>query len=369
MSIVLDRLHLKNPIIIAAGPWARDKCSIQKCIDNGAAAVTTETITLEAHNNLSPHIYMQNSRMYNTKMFSDLDLEQWEKEINAIDKKDSKLICSIWGSSASEISYLASKVERMGADAIEISLFSPIGTRNRMIIDQPEAVSQFVKAAVTSVNIPIFVKLSYEICNVPTITKSIYDAGVHVVSAIDGFKGIMDVDIESNTVEMPTCGGLTGDLIRPMSLATTATLKQNTQFQICSVGGISTYEHVLEFIMLGADAIQLASAIQVNGYKIISRITSGVQTWLHSHGYNEISDIRGKALSSLLPFEDIKTQPLIATLKTPCFKKCKKCINACLYGAIDYTKKRGVTINPSCCIGCGSCIAFCPYDNIIPRLI
>ena len=49
-------LKLKNPILVAAGPWSRDRASIQRSIDAGAGAVVTETITLEANQNPSPRL-------------------------------------------------------------------------------------------------------------------------------------------------------------------------------------------------------------------------------------------------------------------------------------------------------------------------
>ena len=106
-STQLMGLSLKNPILVAAGPWARDGASLQRCIDAGAAAVITETLTLEAHRNICPRIYLEGQSMLNTKLYSDLQLEQWEAEMEQLQKKDCKLIFSIWASTPSELAYLA----------------------------------------------------------------------------------------------------------------------------------------------------------------------------------------------------------------------------------------------------------------------
>ena len=103
-------LSLKNPILVASGPWSRDGASIQRSIDAGAAAVCTETITLEAHERICPRIFVEDDRLLNTTLYSNLLIEQWESELETVKKGDSKLICSIWGSSASELAYLASRV-------------------------------------------------------------------------------------------------------------------------------------------------------------------------------------------------------------------------------------------------------------------
>lgn len=86
-STQLMGLPLKNPILVAAGPWARDGASLQRCIDAGAAAVITETLTLEAHRNICPRIYLEGQSMLNTKLYSDLQLEQWEAEMEQLQKR------------------------------------------------------------------------------------------------------------------------------------------------------------------------------------------------------------------------------------------------------------------------------------------
>ena len=131
-------LSLKNPILVAAGPWARDGASLQRCIDAGAAAVITETLTLEAHRNICPRIYLEGQSMLNTKLYSDLQLEQWEAEMEQLQKKDCKLIFSIWASTPSELAYLAARAERLGADALEISISAPVGARNQRLRTRPE---------------------------------------------------------------------------------------------------------------------------------------------------------------------------------------------------------------------------------------
>lgn len=365
-AIDLMGISLKNPVITAAGPWARDGQSIQRCIDAGAGAVITETITLEAKQRVSPRVFVDGYRMFNTMLYSDLHLEQWENELEKVKKRDSKLICSIWGSSASEIAYLAAKVERMGADAIEISISAPIGSRNESICNHSSDIHAFVRSAVEAVSIPVMVKLSYEAAVSPAFLQAIERAGAKAVSAIDAVKGLRGVDIESRKAEMLTYGGYTGRNIRPISLATTAQLRQYTQMQICSVGGIKTAEHALEFIMLGATAVQLATAIQEDGYGEITRMIRDLDAWISGHGYTDISQVRGAALPSLMPFEDIKPQRRKAVITQRCnieTTPCNICINGCLYDAI--TRNEGcIEIHAESCEGCGLCSSGCPRGII-----
>ena len=364
--IELMGISLKNPVIAAAGPWARDGRSIQRCIDAGAGAVITETITLEARQRVSPRLFVDGFRMFNTMLYSDLHLEQWEDELEKIKKDDCKLICSIWGSSPSEIAYLASKAERMGADAIEISISAPIGSRNQSVCNHSSDINAFVRSAVDAVAIPVMVKLSYEAAVSPAFLRAIEQAGAKAVSAIDALKGLRGVDIEARRAEMSTYGGYTGRNIRPISLATTAQLRQYTQMQICSTGGIKTAEHALEFIMLGATAVQMASAIQQEGYGVITKTIRDLNDWLERHGYGDVAQVRGAALPSLMPFEDIKPQRLRAAITECCdiaTTNCSVCINGCLYDAIK--REDGmIQIDQNACTGCGLCSSGCPRGII-----
>ena len=223
-------LSLKNPIIVAAGPWSRDGASIQRSIDAGASAVITETITLEANQNPSPRLYLSpTGQLFNTTLFSGIHLEQWEQEFEGLHRGDCKLIASIWGNTPSELAYLAGKVERMGADAIEVSISAPLGTRLEAGT-VPREIYDYLSAVTSTVDIPVSVKLSYEASNFSGFTSSLERAGVAGVSAIDALKGLMGVDLEHCRALMPTYGGYSGKNIRPVALATAASAAPTTRW-------------------------------------------------------------------------------------------------------------------------------------------
>ena len=352
-------LPLKNPILVASGPWSRNASSIQKSIDAGAGAVVTETIALETGVNIRPRIFKNNGSLFNTMLYSSLALEQWENEFELIDKKDSHIICSIWGASPSEISYIATKVERMGADAIELSISAPIGAKNENFFTNPNDINKFVSAVVNSVSIPVTVKLSYNASLSSSIASSIERAGALGISAIDSLKALQGVDIESQKSLMPTYGGYTGEHIRPISLATIATLAQFTSCELSGIGGINNFKNVLEYIMLGASTIQIASAINLNGYGLISQTINQLENWLIEHSYNNINDIKGVALKSLVPYEDIPVKNLKSRVLDGCTDvDCAKCYSCCIYDAIIKEDNKPKVIK-ELCTGCGLCVQMC----------
>lgn len=364
LSVELGGLTLKNPVMVAAGPWSGSVDGVRRCIEMGAGAVVTETIAMETQPSLHPYFHVSGNQVFNIKLYSSIYLEQWEKNLADLDKCGAKLICSIWGDTTSEIRYLAACVERMGADAIELSLSAPIGTRYRSFFTHLDHTARLVEAAVKAVDLPVLVKLPYEASYFPEMLQTAYDAGAKIVTAIDALKGLSGVDVENRQTWMPAFGGYSAENIRPISLATTAMLKQYTPFHICSCGGIFTGEHALEFIMLGASAIQLASAIHIEGYEVIERVLRGLEAWMSKHGYSDLSEIRGAALSSLRPFEDIPPKPVRAQLTEPCAKECDICRRGCIYQAIS-RQGGGIALDQKACTGCGYCLARCPEEKFV----
>ena len=148
LTVKLGELTLKNPVMVAAGPWTRDPESVRAFVKAGAGAVITESITMDANAEVQPYMYINGKQYFNTKLHSHLYLEQWEDGFAGIDMEDCKLICSIWGSTVSEVRYLSNYVERLGADAVELSLYAPIGSRNQAMCTTPEHIANVIRETV-----------------------------------------------------------------------------------------------------------------------------------------------------------------------------------------------------------------------------
>ena len=170
------------------------------------------------------------------------------------------------------------------------------------------------------------------------------------------------VDLEHHRALMPTYGGYSGQYIRPIALATIATLKQTTGFPICGCGGINSAHDALEFIMLGAQSVQLASVLLRDSYEAIPRILGDLERWLEDHGYYSIEEVCGLALGSLQAFEELPPRPLTAHLTGGC-NGCGKCVSSCLYGAMTMEAGK-IVLDAARCTGCGMCEAICPENAL-----
>lgn len=363
LSVNFMGLSLKNPIIAAAGPWCRDAAAMQKAIDAGAAAVVTETITLEKSHMVSPRIFYRQGEVYNTTLYSTQTLEEVEQEAERLHKGDAFLICNIRGTTPSELRYLASRMQRLGADALELCCFTPIGTKLEDISIRPEEVGEMVRGVTSAVEIPVMVRLPHHAALNPAFARQITRNGARAISAIESLEGINGVNIETAHCEMAAIGGCTGSHLRPLSLAATAVLHQLTDCEIAAMCGVEDWHSIIEFLMMGATAVQMGSAIMLRGYGHIAETLSKLEEWLQKKGYESVNELRGKALSSLSAFEELPERllrvKLTASCGGTCPDGCTRCVGACLYDAISQGTE-GITVDASVCTGCGLCVSLCP---------
>lgn len=366
MTLAVDfmGLKLKNPIIIAAGPWSRNGEMIKKAFMAGAGAVVTETIVNEVNIDVRPRVAYRSGGVQNIRLYSDILLEEWEREIDIAKSHDGIVIASICAQTSSEISFIAGKMEKVGADAIELGLASPMGEGLEVIAASADKIYEMTRKVVNSVDIPVMVKLSQNVTNMSKVACAVEKAGGSAISAIDTVRCILGVDINARKPYLPTYGGYSGPPIKPLGLASVATIAQSTKLPICGIGGIETYEHVLEYMMLGASVIQMGTALMVNGFEHIEIVKRDLEVWMQENGITDLSEIRGAALSDIKSFDEIQVEPKVSRLNSECMRAdCEKCLKCCVYEAI-FKLDAGVFIKEDKCRGCGLCGGICPDKKI-----
>lgn len=366
MTLAVDfmGLKLKNPIIVAAGPWSRNGEMINKAILAGAGAVVTETIVNEVNIDVRPRVAYHKGGVQNIRLYSDILLEEWEREIDIAKSHDGIVIASICAQTSSEISYIAGKMEKVGVDAIELGLASPMGEGLEVMAASAEKIYEMTRKVVNSVDIPVMVKLSQNVTNMSKVACAVEKAGGSAISAIDTVRCILGVDIKGRKPYLPTYGGYSGTPIKPLGLASVATIAQSTKLPVCGIGGIETYENVLEYMMLGASVIQMGTALMLNGFEHIEAVKRDLEAWMMENGIENLLEIRGAALSEIKSFDEIQVEPKVSHLNDVCRRTdCEKCVKGCVYEAIS--KAGGsVMVKEDKCRGCGLCCDVCP-DRIL----
>lgn len=357
-------LKLKSPIIVSAGPWSRDGLSIKRAIEAGAGAVITESIVSDAIIDVRPRIAYNGIGAQNLRLYSDIQIEGWQREMEIAKSGGGIVIASVSGHTPSELAYLAAKMEHFGADAIEVSVSNPMGESLEILASDADQMYLIIKEVVEHVDIPVIVKLSQTATNISKVAKAAKKAGASAVSAINSVRCILGVDIETGEPMLPTYGGYSGTPIRPLGLAAVATISQTVNIPICGIGGVDNYKHAVEYMMLGASAVQVGTAVMINGFERITEIVRDLDAWAEEKGIKSVNDIQGKALSNLKSFDEMKVEPVVSSSNhEPCEPECIACVKGCMYDAITRTEE-DVVISKTLCTGCGVCLFVCPVKKL-----
>jgi dihydroorotate dehydrogenase (NAD+) catalytic subunit len=159
----------------------------------------------------------------------------------------------------------------------------------------PQLVKEITLNVKASTKIPIFVKISPNLINIADIAKSAEDGNADAIVAINTVKA-MKIDLE---LKMPVLankvGGYSGKAIKPIGVRCVYDILQNVNIPIIGVGGIISGEDALEYIMAGATALQIGSAVYYRGIDIFKIISNEIENWIENHGYKNISDLIGVA--------------------------------------------------------------------------
>ena len=290
------------------------------------------------------------------------------------------ILASIMGQNDGEWETLARSSEENGADAIELNFSCPNmmdGELGSHIGQVPELVERFTAAARRGAKIPILAKLTPNVALMGPAAEAAKRGGADGLSAINTIKSIIGVNphtyVSSPAVHgMSAVGGYSGSAVKPIALRFIAELGQNpalSGMHISGMGGVESWSDALEFILLGADSIQVTTAVMQYGYRIIDDLKAGLNLYLAEKGFQSVREIRGLALDSVSESTDVLERD---TVVFPKFHRaacigCERCVISCADGghqALRPGADRKPILDAKKCVGCHLCVLVCPAKAI-----
>ena len=290
LEIEIAGIKMKNPFMLASGILDLTKESMEKFKDAGA--VVTKSIGKDERKGYkNPVFHEVECGILNAIGLANPGVEEYVKEIKGI--KIENLIGSIFGKDEKEFYYVAEKMMPF-VKAFELNLSCPHAKKvgmeysTRKIKKTVEEVKQLGK--------PVFVKLGME--NLLKRAEKAIEGGADAIVAINSVKA-MAIAID---VAMPVLGnkvgGYSGKAIKPIGVRCVYELAKNFDLPIIGVGGITYGRDVIEYMMAGASAVQVGTAIYYRGEKIFRLIEKETKEWLKENGYRHIGEIIGLALKN-----------------------------------------------------------------------
>ncbi len=281
--------------MLAAGVLGTTASSLRRIMQCGAGAVVTKSIgvgPLEGHHGpvivKTPAGYLNALGLPNPALSFLSELE----DLQAVPDR-TPIIASIFGSCADEFVQLAQTLCRY-ADAIELNLSCPHARGYGLEVGyDPVIVEAITQQVVDAVEIPVWVKLTPNVADITVLGRAAENGGADAVVAVNTVKG-MTIDVQSGRPILANrFGGLSGAAIRPIAVKCVYDLYSTLRIPVVGVGGITQYEDALEFIMAGATAVQIGTAV-INELTIFERVSRGISEHLERNS-TTFEDIIGLA--------------------------------------------------------------------------
>jgi dihydroorotate dehydrogenase (NAD+) catalytic subunit len=297
LSVRVAGLELRNPTALASGILGYSAESLQRVAEAGAGAVVTKSVGVEPRPGYpNPTVVQANAGLINAMGLPNPGIDEYTEEITyAKNVLKVPLIVSVYGYTAEEYATAAKKAAEAGADAVELNVSCPHVRKTGSEIGQnPKILAKVVAKVKAATPKPVIVKLSPNVADIAEIAKIAVNAGADVLTAINTVKA-MAIDAET---QMPILsnikGGLSGPAIKPVALRCVYDIfEAQLKAPIIGCGGITNWQDAVEFLLAGASAIQIGTAIALEEPSVFHAINRGVATYLKKKGYRSVKEIVG----------------------------------------------------------------------------
>lgn len=293
-------LEFNTPIVLLSGcvGFGHEYTRVEGFSYEDVGAVCLKGTTFKARLGNPPHRVCETPMgMINAIGLQNPGVKFVVKEIlPTLDFGETRYIANVSGATIAEYAEVTSRLSNTAIDAIEINISCPNVKEGGVIFgNSPEMSARVVEACRKVTNKPLITKLSPNQTDIADNARHCIDAGTDAFAVINTVSA-MAIDIEQRR---PTIGhgqgGLSGPAIRPIAL-----LKVHQVYEVCAQhdipiigqGGICCADDAIEFLLAGASAIGIGTALFTDPL-ICPKINAGLMDYLHRHGFETVTELTG----------------------------------------------------------------------------
>jgi dihydroorotate dehydrogenase (fumarate) len=345
---------LKNPLMPASGPLVGSYEKMMAIADFGVGCMVGKTISIKGAVVPRPCIIANNNSIMNAELWSEYSLEQWVNDILPPLRRDLNipLILSV-GYTKEDMEVLIPTLDRY-CDAFEVSTHY-VGKDLNLIGETVKTITKLTEK-------PVFMKVSPHIPDPIGFAKVAQQNGAKGIVAINSLGPTMKIDAAKRKVLMGNEMGeawTSGPVIKPVALALINKIKTAMpDFIIIGAGGIESAEDVVEFLLAGADAVQMLSAAMLKGKDLYEKILRDLPKVLEKLNFISVEHV----INTPLQKGEVKYNPSFPIVNKEKCTLCGICQRVCPYFAITVTDS--VHVDHTACFGCGLCESRCPVKAI-----
>jgi dihydroorotate dehydrogenase (NAD+) catalytic subunit len=297
VDVVVAGLRMSNPLMLASGMMGETCASLRAVAEAGAGAVVTKSIgTVPRAGYPNPTLVVNEGSFLNAMGLPNPGIDEFTREMDDISSIRCPVVGSVFAASAEDFASLASRMEELGAAAVELNLSCPHAKGYGMEMGtDPEMVRSIVCAVKEAIDIPVFAKLTPNTHRLVEVAKGAEDGGCDAIVAINTVKG-MRISVEAGRPILSNRqGGLSGPAILPIGIRCVYDLYAALEIPVIGVGGITTGKDAAEYIMAGACALQAGSVLATRGLSSFQLINGELSRLMEQLGYSSVSEMVGVA--------------------------------------------------------------------------
>ncbi len=294
-SVEIAGVRLKNPVMTASGTFGSG-IEYSEFVDlNRLGAVVTKGVSLTPWaGNATPRVAEVYGGMLNAIGLQNPGIDTFiDRDLEFLKKYDTKVIVNVCGKTMEEYEGVVERLADTDVDLLEINVSCPNVKEGAIAFGQnPEALARITKALKKKAKQPIIMKLSPNVTDIALMAKVCEDNGADAVSLINTITG-MKIDINRRSFVLANkTGGLSGPAIKPVAVRMVYQAAKAVDIPVIGMGGITSAEDALEFIMAGAAAVAVGAANFTDPYTTV-KVVEGIEDYMRKTGTENITELTG----------------------------------------------------------------------------
>lgn len=294
LKVTINGLQFRNPTILAAGIMDQTGSALKRIWESGAGGVVTKSVGKQAKKGYhGPNVVQTPCGLLNAMGLPNPGIEEMIEEIEKVENDEAMVIGSIFGENREEFEEMARKMEKAEFDAIELNLSCPHAEDLSTIGHDPKLTEDIAEIS-QDIQTPTWVKLpgNTHIPNLLEVAEATENAGADAL-VITNTLPAMAIDVGTERPILGNqVGGLSGRAIRPIGIRLVYEVYKNVEIPIIGVGGVSSGEEMIEYVLAGAKAVEIGTGIMDRGLDIFKKVCDEAQDILDGR---RIEELRGKA--------------------------------------------------------------------------
>ena len=293
LDVSLNRLQLKNPILVASGTFGYAREMVAYADFAKLGGIIPKTVTpLPRPGNPPPRTVETSSGLLNSIGLDNDGIDAFiGKHLDGLLGMGTSIIANIAGKNTAEFVQMAKKLDAYPQLAgLELNISCPNVSGGVDYGTNPKMTAEVVSAVRNACQLPVIAKLTPNVTSVVEIAQAASEAGADALSLVNTFQGLVVNWRKRKPVLGNGIGGLSGPAIKPLALRIVWQVAQAVKTPIIGIGGIQSIDDVMDFLICGASAVQIGTANFYNP-TLATALVDQLEAILVEEGCESVSDL------------------------------------------------------------------------------